>query len=114
MPRKKSNTLSIQVGKRLYYLLKSGMAHEVMFEANEQWMRKLTDIQAPFLLFSYRNGYEEIPFKTFSEVSFYCRAYKDRLKYTIEDLRYGYPNEREFIPDDDNKKYLIIKVGEEC
>ena len=28
-------------------------------------------------------------------------------------MRYGYPNERDFIPEDDNKKYLIIKVGEE-
>lgn len=65
-----SRTLYLPLKKVWYEMIESGVKTEEYREITEYWIKRLTTLNVPFLPFSYRYGYLDIPFKPFDCVKF--------------------------------------------
>lgn len=105
-------TLDLILKKKWYDMIASGEKKEEYRELTDYWGRRLTTIPNGMLLFSYRNGYEPIPFKHFDDVNFHLGYAKDRptmnLKVEGIEVREGRPE----WGAEPGKKYYVIKLGE--
>ena len=93
-----------------YDMIERGEKPEEYRDYTPYWVKRLTTLEYGFMLFSHRHGYEQIPFKPFTEVTFQ-RAYPKnppRMTYGIESMSYGFGNPAWGAPTD--RKVFIIKL----
>ena len=74
---------------------------------NEYYRRRLTTLRTP-MLFSYRYGYEPVPYKPFKYVRFHRGYTSNTMTWTIESIVFGYGKKEWGAPDE---PVHIIRVG---
>ena len=109
MQSPKERILYLPLKKEWYEMIESGVKTEEYREIKEYWIKRLTSLNFPFLLFSYRNGYEAIPFKPFDCVKFSYGYTKRTMSFKIKSIEKGLGKKEWGAPDED---VFIIKLGE--
>jgi hypothetical protein len=105
-------TLDLVLKKKWYDMIESGEKTEEYREIKPYWVKRLTSLRYGRLLFSHRNGYQPIPFKDFTHVTFHLGYSKDRpsMTFAIKEIVCGEGNEKWGAEKD--KLYFVIKLGE--
>lgn len=103
--------LKLVLKGKWYDMIESGEKPEEYRDDKPYWGKRLTDMPNGFMFFSYRNGYEPIPFKHFDTVTFFRGYARNRPSMTFEcnGLQYGTGNPA--WGAESGKKYYIIKLG---
>ena len=109
---REEKTLKLVLKKKWYDMIASGEKTEEYREIKQYWGKRLTDLPGGDYLFSYRNGYQSVPFKTFDKVVFYLGYDKDRpsMTFKIKEITIG-KGRPEWGAEND-KEYYIIKLKE--
>ena len=103
--------LHLHVDYRWYDMVKSGIKTEEYRINKPYWVNRLTEIKYGKLLFSYRNGYEPIPFKHYDAVMYYRGYSKERMLLECKGISYDTGNTEWGAPKDE--KVFVIKLGGE-
>lgn len=105
-----NNTLHLVLKRQWYDMIDSGDKIEEYREDKPYWIRRLTILRDGLLLFSYRNGYQYIPFKNFTHVTFYLGYAKNRpsMTFTVKEIVYDVGKPEWGAP---KEKCFIIRLG---
>lgn len=105
-------TLDLVLKKKWYDMIDSGEKMEEYREAKPYWVKRLTLLPYGILLFSYRNGYQPIPFKDFTHVTFHLGYSKDRPSMTFAIKEIVIDEGKEEWGALPGETYFVIKLGE--
>ena len=105
----KSKILDLPLKKEWYNMIESGEKKEEYREIKPYWIKRLTELKTDTLLFSFRNGYQSIPFKKYDYVRFRYGYTNRTMEFKIEDITWGQGKAEWGAPSDD---VFIIKLGE--
>lgn len=72
------------------------------------WIKRLTYLNTDFIPFSYRNGYEPIPFKEYTHVRFHRAYTKTTMLLKLNGMDYGFGNSALGAPDEE---VFILELG---
>ena len=106
-------TLKLVLKKRWYDMISSGEKKEEYRDITDYWGSRLTTLPGGMMLFSYRNGYSDIPVRDdYDRVTFYLGYSKGRpsMTFAIKGIRVGVGKEE--WGAEPGKKYFIISLGE--
>lgn len=94
-----------------YDMIESGEKPEEYRATTKYWGKRLTNLPDGLMLFSYRNGYEPVPFKHFDTVTFYRGYAKNRpsMTFKVRGLAYDIGNPK--WGAEPLEKYFVIKLG---
>lgn len=84
--------LYLNLKKEWYNAIENGDKTEEYREIKEYWIKRLTNLNTKTLLFSYRNGYKEIPYKDYTHVCFIYGYTKRKMTYPIINITIGKGN----------------------
>lgn len=104
-------TLDLVLKKKWYDMINSGEKMEEYREAKPYWVKRLTLLPDGILLFSYRNGYQPIPFKDFTHVTFHLGYAKNRPSMTFAIKEMVYDNGNPKWGAEDGVFYFVIRLG---
>ena len=102
-------TLDIVLKREWYDMIDSGVKKEEYRDIKPYWIRRLTDLKSDFIPFSYREGYQTIPFKDFTHVLFHRAYTSTTMLFSINGMSVGIGNSSWGAPD---KEVFIIKLGD--
>lgn len=101
--------LDLVLRHKWYDMIDLGEKGDEYREDSPYWIRRLTDLKSDFIPFSYREGYQPIPFKDYTHVRFHRGYTNTTMLFAIDGMGYGFGNSSWGVPD---KKVFIIKLGE--
>ena len=102
-------TLDIVLKREWYDMIDRGQKPEEYRDVTPYWIRRLTCLRSDFIPFSYREGYQPIPFKDYTHVRFHRAYTSTTMLYTIYGMSIGEGNSTWGAPD---HEVFIIKLGE--
>ena len=101
--------LDLVLKTKWYDMIESGEKKEEYREEKPYWVKRLTGLNAGFLPFSYRNGYEKINQKGYTHIRFH-RAYTNTtMLFELTDIVYDYGKDYWGAWDE---KVFVLKLGE--
>jgi len=106
-------TLDLVLKKKWYDMIESGEKTEEYREIKPYWVKRLTSLRSGSLLFSHRNGYQPIPFKDFTHVTFHLGYAKDRPSMTFAIKEIVCDEGREEWGALAGETYFVIKLKDE-
>ena len=98
--------LDLPLKKEWYNMIESGEKKEEYREIKPFWIKRLTNLNHDSLLFSYRNRYQQIPYKDYTHVRFRYGYTKKTMTFPITSIDFGKGNNNWGAPDYD---VFIIK-----
>lgn len=98
--------LDLPLKKEWYNMIESGEKKEEYREIKPFWIKRLTNLNQDSLLFSYRNRYQQIPYKDYTHVRFRYGYTKKTMTFPITSIDFGKGNKVWGAPDYD---VFIIK-----
>lgn len=99
--------LDLPLKAEWYDMIESGEKKEEYREIKPFWIRRLTELKTDTLLFSHRNGYQEVPFKKYDAVRFRYGYTKRTMTFEVEDIVIGMGNPEWGAPE---TPVFIIKL----
>lgn len=105
-------TLDLVLKRKWYDMIASGEKTEEYREIKPYWVKRLTSLRCGSLLFSYRNGYQPIPFKDFTHATFHLGYSKDRPSMTFAIKEIVIDEGKEEWGALPGETYFVIKLGE--
>ena len=104
-------TLDLVLKEKWYRMIESGEKTEEYREIKPYWIRRLTELKLDFLPFSYRNGYQTIPFKDYDKVIFHLGYSKDRPSMTFALDKITINKGKLEWGAEEGKLYFVIHLG---